>query len=40
MLEHGADINVRDLAGLTPLHLAVQHGKIELVKDLIARGAC
>jgi ankyrin repeat protein len=39
MLDHGADINVRDAAGNTPLHLAVQQGKVELMKELVARGA-
>ena len=39
MLEHGADINVRDAAGNTPIHLAVQQGKIDLMKEFAARGA-
>jgi uncharacterized protein len=39
MLEHGAEVNTRDRSGGTPLHEAVRQGKIDLVRDLVARGA-
>jgi len=39
MLDHGADVNARDDSGATPLHEAVRQGKIELVKEFVARGA-
>ena len=39
MLERGAEVNSRDRRGGTPLHEAVRQGKIDLVRDLVARGA-
>ena len=39
LLEGGADINVRDRAGNTPLHLAAQEGDMNLVGALLARRA-
>ena len=40
MLDHGADINIRDEKyGQTPLYLAARFGRIEVVKKLIDRGA-
>ena len=39
MLDYGADINTKDKTGSTPLHEAVRQGKIELVRDLVKRGA-
>jgi ankyrin repeat protein len=39
LLEKGADPAKTDTIGTTPLHAAVQTGKLELVKALLARGA-
>jgi uncharacterized protein len=39
LLAHGSEVNGRDGSGSTPLHEAVRQGKIELVRDLVARGA-
>ena len=35
----GTDINSKDENGMTPLHLAVQHGQKEITELLIAKGA-
>jgi ankyrin repeat protein len=37
LVEHGADVDVRDLDGNTPLHLAASEGKIDVVKFLVER---
>lgn len=39
LLSKGADINVQDHFGITPLHMAIQNRDFELVKHLIKRGA-
>jgi len=40
LLEHGADINVRNnKRGDTPLHRAVAKGNVEMVKFLLKQGA-
>jgi ankyrin repeat protein len=39
LLEHGANPNVADRGGITPLHAAVRNGRLELTQALIARGA-
>ena len=39
LLEQGADANAPDSIGSTPLHAAVETGKAELVKALLAHGA-
>ncbi len=39
LLDHNADINVRDVMEATPLHVAVVEDKIEIVRILIAHGA-
>jgi ankyrin repeat protein len=39
LLEYGADPNVRDSVGATPLHDAVLSGKINAVKKLLEHGA-
>lgn len=39
LLEHGADPNVKNKFGFTPLHWAAQHGFIESAKILIEAGA-
>jgi ankyrin repeat protein len=38
-LDNGADVNIRNRAGLTPLHHAVVHDKLETVKELVTRDA-
>ena len=39
MLDQGADVNVRDRTGSTPLHAAVRQGNLDMVRTLVARGA-
>ena len=39
LLEHGADVNARDNAHKTPLHLAIQHGTSNIVLFLLEHGA-
>ena len=39
MLEHGADVNVQDRSGRTPLHDASYHGRVEGVRLLLEHGA-
>lgn len=39
LINQGAVINVSDKIGDTPLHYAAEHGKIELMRSLIAKGA-
>jgi hypothetical protein len=39
LLDHGADPNVADRTGVTPLHTAAQTGSLELAKELLAKGA-
>ena len=39
LLEEGADPNVPDSVGRTPLHAAVETGRADLVKSLLAHGA-
>ena len=39
LVDGGADPNVADRAGNTPLHTAAQAGDVELVKKLLAKGA-
>ncbi len=39
LLDGGADPNVADRTGSTPLHVAAQAGSLELVKTLLAKGA-
>jgi hypothetical protein len=38
-LEHGADINIQDNDGKSPLYIASDMGKVELVKRLLEHGA-
>lgn len=39
LLNHNADVNTRDLSGLTPLYMAVSHGHINSIKTLLENGA-
>ncbi|MEJ6982311.1 ankyrin repeat domain-containing protein [Pedobacter sp. P351] len=39
LLEAGADVNVRQISGVTPLHSAAQHGNIDLIILLLEAGA-
>ncbi len=39
LLEHGADVNIKDAHGYTALHLAVYSGNIEIIQLLLACGA-
>ena len=38
-VEHGADVNVTNAAGVTPLHDAVNRGNVDIVSILLAHGA-
>ena len=38
-LDKGVDVNVKDMLGFTPLHLAAWHGHKEIVDLLITNGA-
>ena len=37
--EQGADVNVRDAWGYTPLHYAAVHGDNDLIEYLVSKGA-
>jgi ankyrin repeat protein len=39
MLDYGGDVNALDANGNMPLHEAIRQGKVDLMKDLVARGA-
>jgi len=39
LISHGADVNLKDKRGFTPLHVAIQLGNMSMVKCLLARGA-
>jgi hypothetical protein len=39
LLEHKADVNAKDEAGITPLHLAALHGQASVAKTLLGAGA-
>ena len=38
LLEGGANVNIRDRAGNSPLHVAAQQGDLAVVKELLAKG--
>lgn len=39
LLDHGAQVNVKQKSGVTPLHTAAQNGNLELLIALLERGA-
>ena len=39
LIEHGSDIECRDMRGYSPLHLAAERGHLEMVNLLIDRGS-
>jgi ankyrin repeat protein len=39
LIERGADVNVRQRHGWTPLHGAADHGDVDVVEALLAAGA-
>ncbi len=39
LVAHGADVNVRQAAGWTPLHQAAMHGQLKLARLLLDQGA-
>ena len=39
LLSHGAAVSPRDHAGFTPLHRAVEYGRVEAATRLLAAGA-
>lgn len=39
LLDYGMDVNVTDDEGNTPLHYAIQNGRVEAVQELLAKGA-
>ena len=39
LLQHGADINVQSVAGLTPLYMAAQANKVSVVECLLLHHA-
>ena len=39
LIEHNADVNLRDCDGSTPLHIASCYGKVSLIKLLVHSGA-
>jgi ankyrin repeat protein len=39
LLEHGADPNIREQGGYTPLHAAAQNGDEEMIRILLYGGA-
>jgi len=39
LLERGAAVNARSLAGLTPLHLAAQDDRLDAAKLVVRHGA-
>lgn len=39
LIAHGAEVDARDIEGITPLYLAATHGQTEMVEALIASGA-
>ena len=39
LLEHGADLNSRDIEGWTPLHAAAATGNVQLISILVDSGA-
>lgn len=39
LVEHGANINAKDINGVTPLHIAAKNGHFSIVKFLVKHGA-
>ncbi len=39
LLEAGADVNIQEVSGITPLHLAASQGNLEIIICLLEAGA-
>ena len=39
LIQEGAEVNVKDVRGLTPLHQASLNGHVEVITALLAAGA-
>jgi len=39
LVQHGADLNVSDDEGKTPLHIACRHNNIQILHQLVSEGA-
>jgi ankyrin repeat protein len=39
LLKHGADANIREQGGYTPLHAAAQNGDLDMINTLLYGGA-
>ena len=39
LVQHGANVNVTDIEGQTPLHIACRHNNIQILHQLVTEGA-